>query len=70
MRIAVVKRIGTRLLLGAALLVAARPAHAIPMPSFSDALKPDQVWDIVHYIHTLRTNKGQPTQSQPEPKAE
>jgi hypothetical protein len=30
MRIAVVKRIGTRLLLGAALLVAARPANAIP----------------------------------------
>jgi hypothetical protein len=30
MRIAVVKRIGTQLLLGAALLVAARPAHGIP----------------------------------------
>ena len=30
MRIAVVKRIGTQLLLGAALLASARPAHAIP----------------------------------------
>ena len=30
MRIAVAKRIGTQLLLGAALLAAARPAHAIP----------------------------------------
>lgn len=25
-----------------------------PMPSFADALKPDQVWDLVHYIATLR----------------
>lgn len=25
-----------------------------PMPSFSDALKPDQLWDLVHYIQTLR----------------
>ncbi|MBA3914167.1 MAG: c-type cytochrome [Acidobacteriales bacterium] len=25
-----------------------------PMPSFSDALKPDQIWDVVHYIHTLQ----------------
>ena len=25
-----------------------------PMPSFSDAMKPDQIWDIVHYIATLR----------------
>lgn len=25
-----------------------------PMPSFSSALKPDQVWDLVHYIATLR----------------
>jgi mono/diheme cytochrome c family protein len=46
-----------------------------PMPSFADALKPDQTWDIVHYIQTLRTNKGQPVQAPspappPEPKAE
>jgi mono/diheme cytochrome c family protein len=27
-----------------------------PMPSFADALKPDQIWDLVHYIQTLRLN--------------
>lgn len=36
-----------------------------PMPSFADALKPEQAWDIVHYIHTLRTNKGQPLPASP-----
>jgi cytochrome c oxidase cbb3-type subunit I/II len=42
-----------------------------PMPSFSDALKPDQIWDVVHYIHTLRaSNKSKPGQTQAEPKAE
>ncbi|MBZ5705885.1 MAG: cytochrome c [Acidobacteriia bacterium] len=25
-----------------------------PMPSFADALKPDQIWDLVHYIQTIR----------------
>jgi mono/diheme cytochrome c family protein len=25
-----------------------------PMPSFSSALKPEQMWDLVHYIATLR----------------
>jgi mono/diheme cytochrome c family protein len=25
-----------------------------PMPSFGDALKPDQIWDLVHYIQTLQ----------------
>jgi cytochrome c oxidase cbb3-type subunit 2 len=29
-----------------------------PMPSFADALKQDQVWDLVHYIHSLQ--KGAP----------
>ena len=24
-----------------------------PMPSFASALKPDQIWDLVHYIATL-----------------
>jgi mono/diheme cytochrome c family protein len=24
-----------------------------PMPSFKDAMKPDQVWDLVHYLETL-----------------
>ncbi len=28
-----------------------------PMPSFTDALKPDQVWDLVHYIETLSAGK-------------
>lgn len=27
-----------------------------PMPSFSDSLNPDQIWDVVHYVQTLRTN--------------
>jgi len=26
-----------------------------PMPSFTDAMKPDQIWDIVHYIAALRS---------------
>jgi cytochrome c oxidase cbb3-type subunit I/II len=27
-----------------------------PMPSFTDAMKPDQIWDVVHYIQTLRVD--------------
>jgi len=30
-----------------------------PMASFSEALKPDQIWDLVHYIAALRSTKGQ-----------
>ena len=42
-----------------------------PMPSFADALKPDQIWDVVHYIHTLRSsNRSQSSQARAEPKAE
>jgi mono/diheme cytochrome c family protein len=41
-----------------------------PMPSFADALKPDQVWDIAHYIDALRTAKGIPVEAPAEPKAE
>ncbi|HWY53815.1 MAG TPA: c-type cytochrome [Terriglobales bacterium] len=42
-----------------------------PMPAFADALKPDQIWDVVHYIHTLRaSNKSQRSQPQAEPKPE
>jgi cytochrome c oxidase cbb3-type subunit 2 len=26
-----------------------------PMPSFTDALKPDQVWDLVHFIESLQS---------------
>ncbi len=30
-----------------------------PMPSFADTLKPDQIWDLVHYIQTLnQRNRG------------
>src|SRR5215467_12542222 len=38
-----------------------------PMPSFVDAAKPDQLWDLVHFIQTLRTGKGQPAQAKAEP---
>jgi cytochrome c oxidase cbb3-type subunit I/II len=31
-----------------------------PMPSFTDALKPDQMWDLVHYIAALRATAKQP----------
>jgi len=41
-----------------------------PMPSFADALKPDQVWDIAHYINALRTGKGIPVEAPAEPKVE
>jgi cytochrome c oxidase cbb3-type subunit 2 len=41
-----------------------------PMPSFADALKPDQVWDIAHYIDALRTAKGVPVAAPAEPKVE
>lgn len=27
-----------------------------PMPSFIDDLKPDQAWDLVHYLRTLQVN--------------
>jgi mono/diheme cytochrome c family protein len=39
-----------------------------PMPSFTDALKPDQIWDIVHYIATLReAAQGHPKQAKAAP---
>jgi cytochrome c oxidase cbb3-type subunit 2 len=28
-----------------------------PMPSFADNLKPDQAWDLVHYLRTLQMKK-------------
>lgn len=28
-----------------------------PMPSFSDALEPNQIWDLVHYVQTFRQKK-------------
>jgi cytochrome c oxidase cbb3-type subunit I/II len=40
-----------------------------PMPSFIDALKPDQIWDLVHYIETLRQGgKKEVNQAKAEPK--
>jgi len=31
-----------------------------PMPDFNDAMKPDQIWDVVHYIRTLSVGKHDP----------
>ena len=40
-----------------------------PMPSFVDAMKPEQMWDVVHFIHTLRKgSKIQITQVKTEEK--
>jgi cytochrome c oxidase cbb3-type subunit 2 len=36
-----------------------------PMPSFADALKPDQIWDLVHYIQTLRPSRKRLAMSAP-----
>lgn len=42
-----------------------------PMPSFSAALKPDQMWDLVHFIANLRENaKRHGTIAVIQPKAE
>lgn len=42
-----------------------------PMPSFMDAMKPDEVWDLVHYIETLRTgSKKEARKAKAEPKGE
>ena len=39
-----------------------------PMPSFTDALKPDQLWDLVRYIQTLRVGKKIQSRHDAEPK--
>jgi mono/diheme cytochrome c family protein len=45
-----------------------------PMPSFTSALTPDQVWDVVHYITTLREiakhHGSEPAAGPKEPAAE
>ncbi len=42
-----------------------------PMPSFSDALKPDQAWDLVHFIEALpAADKKGIVLTKAEPKAE
>lgn len=39
-----------------------------PMPSFTDALKPDQIWDLVHYVKMLAVGKAPIVQPPAEPK--
>jgi mono/diheme cytochrome c family protein len=41
-----------------------------PMPDFHDAMKPDQIWDVVHYIRTLSMTKKAPVPSQNPPSAD
>lgn len=31
-----------------------------PMPSFADVVKPDEAWDLVHYLRTLQYNSPSP----------
>ena len=41
-----------------------------PMPSFADAMKPDEAWDLVHYIETLHSKDKKAVPVKPEPKGE
>lgn len=41
-----------------------------PMPSFTDAMKPDQIWDVVHYVKMLAAGKVQASQTPAELKPE
>jgi mono/diheme cytochrome c family protein len=44
-----------------------------PMPSFADVVKPEEAWDLVHYLRTLQVNNTSPEltlwESTPEGKA-
>lgn len=44
-----------------------------PMPSFADVVKPEEAWDLVHYLRTLQVNSKSPEltlwESTPEGKA-
>jgi len=44
-----------------------------PMPSFADVIKPEDAWDLVHYLRTLQVNNPSPEltlwESTPEGKA-
>ena len=31
-----------------------------PMPSFADVVKPEEAWDLVHYLRTLQVNNASP----------
>ena len=31
-----------------------------PMPSFADVVKPEEAWDLVHYLRTLQINNASP----------
>jgi len=39
-----------------------------PMPSFSSSLKPEQAWDLIHYVRTLRPGFQQTAQKTKEKK--
>ena len=41
-----------------------------PMPSFSDAVKPAEAWDLVHYVETLHLNAKKGILVKAEPKGE
>ena len=41
-----------------------------PMPSFMDAMKPDEAWDLVHYIESLRVNAKKSGQAKVAPTTE
>lgn len=38
-----------------------------PMPSFAGAMKPDDVWDLVHYVETLQAGIKKASQAKAEP---
>jgi mono/diheme cytochrome c family protein len=40
-----------------------------PMPSFTDSMKPDQMWDVVHFIRTLSSKKHLMAADQTPPSA-
>ena len=31
-----------------------------PMPSFADVIKPEEAWDLVHYLRTLQVTHQSP----------
>jgi mono/diheme cytochrome c family protein len=44
-----------------------------PMPSFADAIKPEDAWDLVHYVATLRVDgvkSKTASRAKPDPKSE
>ena len=41
-----------------------------PMPSFADVVKPEDAWDLVHYLRTLQVNNSSPELTMWESSAE